>query len=72
MLAKGVVERVGTDSALLKHQGPSGEAVLVNIEARDHRQGLQAVIEQLTHPVHGAVNSMDEIAAIGHRVVHGG
>ncbi|NLM38426.1 MAG: acetate kinase [Firmicutes bacterium] len=72
VLAKGVVERVGTDSALLKHQGPSGEAVLVNIEARDHRQGLQAVIEQLTHPVHGAVNSMDEIAAIGHRVVHGG
>ena len=30
------------------------------------------MIEQLTHPVHGAVNSMDEIAAIGHRVVHGG
>ena len=72
VLAKGVVERIGSESAVLKHQGPAGEAVQVDINALDHRQGLKAVMEWLTNPIPGAVSSMEEITAIGHRVVHGG
>lgn len=72
VLAKGTLERVGSSGSFLKHQGPSGEVVRIEKDIPNHRVGLELVIEYLTHPEYGAARSMEDITAIGHRVVHGG
>ena len=72
VLARGVLERVGTDQATLTHQvGPDSDSRPV--EAPDHRRGLQVVIDALTAgPPAPAIDSVDAIDGVGHRVVHGG
>jgi acetate kinase len=70
-VAGGIVERVGSKPAVLKHSVGS-YSVTIDIEASDHKQGLSKVLEWLCSGDVKAVESLDEIAAIGHRVVHGG
>ncbi|MBO3803551.1 MAG: acetate kinase [Candidatus Brockarchaeota archaeon] len=67
----GLLERIGGKSATLKHRvGPY--SVELEIEARDHRQGLEQVLRILHGGEVKAVESLAEIIAVGHRVVHGG
>jgi acetate kinase len=70
-LGKGLVERIGEEQGLLEQK--SGEKKLV-IEQKisDHKQALELVIRALTDNDEGLVSSIDQIAGIGHRVVHGG
>jgi len=71
VLARGVVERVGTGEAHLTHEvGPDREERPV--EAADPEQGLRVVIEALTAGRSPAIDSLEAIDAVGHRVVHGG
>ncbi len=71
VLAKGVVERVGSPEAnvTLKTDTVSLE---MPMQADDHKQGLQNVLKKLTDPEIGVLASIDEIEGVGHRVVHGG
>ena len=72
VLAKGLVERIGLEGAVLTHQ-PAGKAkVPINAEIPDHRKGIELVLAALVHPEYGVLKSLKEIAAVGHRVVHGG
>lgn len=72
VLAKGLCERIGLNGSAITHQPGGGSKVQTEIEMKDHTQAVAAVIEKLTDPQVGVVKSLDEIGAVGHRIVHGG
>lgn len=71
--AKGIVERIGAENGVLKHQviGAEDRFVLEKAYA-NHTEAVQAVLEALTDGSHGVMKSLDELDAVGHRVLHGG
>ena len=72
VLAKGLCERIGIDGSQLKHE-PTGKEEFVNQkEMKDHTDAVQMVLDALLDANHGVIKSIDEINAVGHRVVHGG
>ena len=71
VLAKGLVERIGIEGSILNHQ-PTGKAkVPLTADIKNHNIAIKMVLDALTDKEHGVVASIDEIDAIGHRVVHG-
>src|SRR6056297_1624566 len=72
VLMKGVVERIGIDGAFLEYENEDGEEFKVESEIPDHSKGIELVIDSLLDEENGVLDSMDEITAVGHRVVHGG
>lgn len=72
VLAKGLCERIGIDGSCITHQPKGGEKVKTEIAMPTHTQAVAAVIEKLTDEKVGAVKSLAEIDAVGHRIVHGG
>lgn len=71
-LAKGLVERIGTPGTLLTHQVPERDRHRAACDAPDHTAAMAAVLKVLADPELGVVKNVGEIAAIGHRIVHGG
>lgn len=69
--AKGLVERIGIPDSRVKYEPTGGEKIETNTDIPDHKVGIKLVIDALTDPNHGIIKSMDEIEAVGHRVVHG-
>lgn len=72
VLATGLVEKIGTESSIIKHQVPEREELVITSEILDHRIGMKKVLDLLMDPEEGVIKSADEVAAVGHRVVHGG
>ncbi|UTC75488.1 acetate kinase [Treponema sp. OMZ 792] len=72
VLVKGLVERIGIEGSRIKHEKKGMDAVLIEEKMDDHKKAIQLVLEALIDKNHGVVKSMDEITAVGHRVVHGG
>mgnify|MGYP003292247161 CR=1 FL=1 len=72
VLAKGLCERIGAPGSVLKHQPTGGEKVAIENPMPTHTTAIQMVIDALTDANHGVVKSLDEIDAVGHRIVHGG
>ncbi|HHV39265.1 MAG TPA: acetate kinase [Tepidimicrobium sp.] len=72
LLAIGLVERIGIDGSRVKHELTGEKEVIIEEPMEDHRKALKLVLDALVDPNHGAIESMDEIGAVGHRVVHGG
>ena len=71
MLTKGLVQRIGHDSEM-SFLSSKGKEINSKVEAKDHGQALRLVLERLTDKEYGFISALDEIDAIGHRVVHGG
>lgn len=71
VLAKGLAERIGIEGANLK-QKVGGKSFEVYKEMKNHVDAMKVVLAALTDEENGAISSMDEIGAVGHRVVHGG
>ena len=71
VLAKGLCERIGIDGSLT-YQPQGGEKVKTDKAMQTHTEAIQFVIDALTDAKTGVVKSLDEIGAVGHRVVHGG
>ena len=71
VLAKGLCERIGIDGSLT-YQPAGGEKVKSDKAMPTHTEAIQFVIDALTDPKTGVVKNLDEIGAVGHRVVHGG
>ncbi len=71
-LAKGAVERIGMASALLTHKPHNGEKIKIVGEILDHKIAIEYVLAVLMSKNHGVIKDMNEIDAVGHRVVHGG
>lgn len=70
--AEGMVERIGDEVSYLEYKKHGSEKIRKKISAPDHHVAVKAIIETLIHGESGVIKSSDEIAAIGHRVVHGG
>jgi acetate kinase len=72
LLAKGVVEKVGLKGSFLKHEKEDGDKVKLEGEVIDHQTGIEYVLGVLISREHGCIEALEEIDAIGHRMVHGG
>lgn len=71
VLAKGLCERIGLDGRLV-YQKAGGEKEITDADMPTHKQAIQMVLEALVNPETGALKSLGEIGAVGHRMVHGG
>jgi acetate kinase len=72
MLAKGLLERIGLNESLLTHKPTDKEPYMVITDIPDHTTGINMVMEVLCDPRHGVIRNINEIKAVGHRVVNGG
>lgn len=72
VLAKGLCERIGIDGSAITHQPAGKDKITKETPMPNHKRAVELVIEALTDSENGVVKSLDEIDAIGHRVVHGG
>jgi len=71
-LSSGAVEKIGMKGSFLKHVRRDGQKVLLKGEILEHRIGIEYILGVLTSQKHGCIESLEEINAVGHRVVHGG
>ncbi len=71
-LAKGLCERIGIEGSMITYAPEGGEKEMNTTPMPDHTEAIRLVLEALTNPKTGVVKSLDEIGAVGHRVVHGG
>lgn len=72
VIAQGGIERIGLDGSFLKLTLPNGEKKILNKDIPEHTVGVEFILETLTHAEYGAIKSLKEINAVGHRMVHGG
>jgi acetate kinase len=71
VMAKGGVEKIGLKGSFLKHEKQNGEKVLLEGEILDHQTGIDYILGIMLSERHGCIGDMEEIDAVGHRVVHG-
>ena len=72
LLVKGIIERIGLSDAILTHK-PVGKPVYEVVRSiPDHTSGISLILDALVDPEYGVLESISEIAAVGHRVAHGG
>jgi acetate kinase len=72
VLAEGIIERIGEDTALFTYKSEPYTKKKREMVIEDHAKGLQLVIDTLMDPIHGVIKHASEITAVGHRLVHGG
>lgn len=72
VLAKGLVERIGMEGSVLKHEVPEKEKAVIKVPMDDHKAALKEVLKALVDEKIGAIKDLSEIHAVGHRVVHAG
>lgn len=72
VIAKGLVERIGIDGSILTHKPTGKDKYVVETPMKDHNIAVKLVLDALIDAEHGVIKSTDEIAAVGHRVLHAG
>ena len=72
VIAQGGIEKIGLKDSFLKFTLPSGEKKVLEKDIPEHTVGVEFILNTLTSPEYGAIKSLDEINAVGHRMVHGG
>ncbi len=72
VLAKGLCERIGHDGSCIKHKLADGRHCLISDPLKDHSEALDKVIQLFDEGEFAVINDISDIAAVGHRVVHGG
>jgi acetate kinase len=72
VLAKGLCERIGIDGSNISYQPDGGEKVVSEAPMPTHTQAIKLVLDALVNSKTGVIKSLDEVSAVGHRVVHGG
>ena len=71
-LAQGLVERIGIEGSVLTQKVEGKDKYIVKTPMKNHKEAIEIVLKALVDGEHGVIKSMDEITAVGHRVVHGG
>jgi acetate kinase len=71
-LAQGLIERIGSVGSILTQKVEGREKYIVKQSMQDHKDAIKLVLETLIDKTNGVIKSVDEISAVGHRVVHGG
>lgn len=72
VLAKGLCERIGIAGSKLTHQPADKDKYVIEADMPNHNVSIQMVLDALVNPEHGVIKNVEEISAVGHRVVHGG
>ena len=72
VLAKGLIQRIGIDDSYLEYENGSGDEIVIEKDIPNHKTGIELLIETLISKEHGVLKTINEIEAIGHRIVHGG
>ena len=72
VIAKGLVERIGIEGSVLTHKPTGKDKYVVETSMKDHNIAVKLVLDALQDAEHGVIKSTDEIAAVGHRVLHAG
>ena len=72
LLCKGLVERIGIEGSVLKHEKTGEDKYVLEVPMDNHKDAIGHVLSTIVDPVHGVAKSMSEISAVGHRVVHAG
>ncbi len=72
VLSIGLVERIGLEGSILKHQALDYPKVKIEATMKDHKEALKYVLDALVSEEYGAIKELSEIKAVGHRVVHAG
>ena len=72
VIAKGLVERIGNEGSILTHKPTGKDKYVVETPMKDHNIAVKLVLDALMDAEHGVIKSTDEIAAVGHRVLHAG
>ncbi|MBO7213636.1 MAG: acetate kinase [Rikenellaceae bacterium] len=71
LLAKGLVERIGLAEGILTHKPVGKDKFELNQPIPDHTAGISLIIDAITNPAHGVIESLQALGAVGHRVAHG-
>ncbi len=71
VLVKGIIEKIGMKGSFLKQERFDGDTARLEGEVLDHKQGIEYVLGAITSTKHGVIKNLEEISAVGHRVVHG-
>lgn len=72
VLAKGQIDRIGTPRSCIEQKAPEKAPIQEKIEVCNHCSGIEQILNLLIDPRHAVLHSLDEIDAVGHRIVHGG
>ena len=72
VIAQGGIEKIGLEGSFLKFTLPNGEKKILEKDIPEHTVGVEFILNTLISPEYGAIKSLDEINAVGHRMVHGG
>ena len=72
LIAKGIVEKIGLPMGIFQYAPAKGEKLVQEFPIPDHKVGMQLVLNALTDKEHGVLSSIEDIEAVGHRIVHGG
>lgn len=72
VLAKGICERISMDGAVLKHEPAGGERIVLRRDMPSHNEAAELVLDMLVDKKLGVIKDVSEIAAVGHRILHGG
>lgn len=72
LICKGLVEKIGIEGSVISHTKTGMEKFVLEVPMADHKDAIGHVIDALQDAEHGVVKNMSEIAAVGHRVAHGG
>ncbi|MBQ8071379.1 MAG: acetate kinase [Bacteroidales bacterium] len=72
LIAKGIVEKIGLENGIFQYAPKGGEKIVQEFPIPDHKVGMQLVLDALTDKEHGVLKSIEDIEAVGHRIVHGG
>lgn len=72
VVAQGGIEKIGLNGSFLKFKQSNGENVILEDSIPEHTKGIQLILDTLVSSKYGCIQSLDEITAVGHRLVHGG
>ena len=72
ILAQGGIEKIGLKGSFLKLTLPNGEKVILEKDIPEHTVGVEFIFQTLTSEQYGVLKSLEELDAVGHRMVHGG
>ena len=72
LIAKGIVEKIGLPMGIFQYSPSGGEKLVRDLPVPDHKVGMQLVLDALTDKERGVLASIEDIEAVGHRIVHGG
>ena len=72
IIAKGIAEKIGLPAGILQYAPTGRDKIVKDIPIADHKVGMQLILEALTDPETGVLSSLEDIEAVGHRIVQGG